>query len=140
MLEVMGLVVAKRQVTLHPQVSGEIVQINPALVPGYTISVDETAIRLDDRDYHIALQRMASNVTKARADLLLEQGRQAIARQEYELTGRQLSSDDENLVLRRPQLQSAEAALALAEADLAQANLSLERTTIKPPLMVRLSN
>lgn len=133
MLEVMGLVVAKRQVTLHPQVSGEIVQINPALVPGYTISVDETAIRLDDRDYHIALQRMASNVTKARADLLLEQGRQAIARQEYELTGRQLSSDDENLVLRRPQLQSAEAALALAEADLAQANLSLERTTIKPP-------
>ena len=132
-VEVMGLVVAKRQVTLHPQVSGEIVQVNPALIPGYTVSVDETIIRLDDHDYRIALQRMASNVAKARADLLLEQGRQTIARQEYELTGHQLSSDDEGLVLRRPQLQAAEATLALAEADLAQANLALKRTIIKPP-------
>ena len=132
-VEVMGLVVAKRQVTLHPQVSGEIVHVNPALVPGYTVSVDETIIRLDDHDYRIALQRMASNVAKARADLLLERGRQTIARQEYELTGHQLSSDDESLVLRRPQLQATEAALALAEADLAQANLALKRTIIKPP-------
>ncbi|GAA4651644.1 efflux RND transporter periplasmic adaptor subunit [Kistimonas scapharcae] len=132
-VEVMGQVVAKRQVTLYPQVSGEIIQVSPALVPGYTVSVDETVIHLDNSDYRIALQRMASNVAKANADLLLEQGQQAIARQEYELTGRKLSPADESLVLRQPQLQAAEAALALAEADLAQANLSLERTTIKPP-------
>ena len=132
-VEVMGQVVAKRQVTLYPQVSGEITQVSSALVPGYTISVNETVIRLDDRDYRIARKRMASNVAKANADLLLEQGQQAIARREYELTGRKLSPADESLVLRQPQLQAAEAALALAEADLAQANLSLKRTTIQPP-------
>jgi len=63
-----------------------------------------------------AIQQRASEVLKAQNELVkaeaalrIEQGQQAVARREYELLGKKLSEADLDLVLRKPQLLTAEA-------------------------------
>jgi multidrug efflux pump subunit AcrA (membrane-fusion protein) len=66
-------------------------------------------------------------------DFKVEQGNQAVAQQEYELLGEVISEEDRELVLREPQLASAEAAQASAKAALKKAQLDLTRCDIKTP-------
>ena len=72
-------------------------------------------------------------VSAAKSSLQLEAGQQKIARMEYEITGQKLEPEEEALVLRQPQLQSARATLQQAETKLALARLNLQRTRIQAP-------
>lgn len=130
----MGTVTASRQVTLKSRVSGEVQHLSPNFLPGGRISKGDEILRLDTTDYEVELQKAQSALETAMADLAIEQGSQTIAREELKLlsvtVGDVVPTD---LVLRKPQLLQAQAAVASAEADLRKARIDLERTVVTAP-------
>ncbi len=132
-IDALGTVIPARDVTLSPQVSGEVIEMSENLVPGGRFRKGEILLKLDPRDYAYAVQQKASEVTRARAALTLEEGNQDVAQREYEVLGQELSEADKILVFRQPQLEAAKGELSAARAMLGDANLDLERTVVKAP-------
>lgn len=132
-VEVMGQVAPAREIMLGSRVGGQIVEQADAFTPGRHVDEGEMLLRIDPADYETVLQQRRSELQQARADLELEQGQQAVARQEFELLGEEIDAGNEALVLREPQLNQARARVAAAEAALRQAQLDLERTRIRAP-------
>jgi RND family efflux transporter MFP subunit len=128
-----GVVVPAQQVTLRPQVSGQIVKISPDVVPGGIVRAGQKLIEIDHRDYEILVRQRQSDVAKADRDLKVEEGNQAVAKREYELLGEVITEQDRELVLREPQLASMEAAKQSAEAALEKARLDLARCDVLAP-------
>jgi len=131
--EVMGTVMAARESTLYPMVSGPIVAVSDQYMPGGQFKTGEEIVRIDKADYQLNLRKQQAVVAEAQAALQEELGEQAVAKREYELLDRKLTAADKALVLRQPQLASARAALDSAEADRDQAELDLARTRITAP-------
>jgi RND family efflux transporter MFP subunit len=132
-IQAMGEVIPARQIDLKPQVSGEVIAISENLLPGGLFRSGQTILKIDPADYELAVSQLSSEVVQAESDLEVERGSQSIARNEFELLAREVSEEDLDLVLRRPQLKSVRAALTLTHAKLEKAKLDLERTTIKAP-------
>jgi RND family efflux transporter MFP subunit len=129
----MGTVTPARDIVLSPRVDGEIVERAPGFTPGGFVEKGELLLRIDPADYENDVAQRRSELQQAVADLELEQGRQNVAEQDYELFGGDLAGQNEALVLRQPQLNSARARVDAARAVLAQAELELERTSIEAP-------
>lgn len=132
-IEAWGHVQPAQQITLRPQVSGEIVAVNPELVPGGRFSKHDTILRLDPSDYALAVRQRQTDLAKARAELLLEEGNQVVAKQEFDLLGESIKEQEKALVLRLPQLNEMQADVDAAAAALQTAKLALSRTVIKTP-------
>lgn len=128
-----GEVMPAQRLTLRPRVAGRVVSQGEGFEPGAVVPESAPLLRLDAADYRLAVEQAQSALTRAEADLALEQGRQAVARREYQLLGEDVGEAERRLILRQPQLQTAQAAVAAAEADLADARLNLARTTIEAP-------
>jgi len=128
-----GIVMPAQQVSLRPQVAGLIVELSSDVIPGGIVKAGQNLMQIDHRDYDILVQQRQYDVARALKDFKVEQGNQAIAQQEYELLGEVISEEDRELVLREPQLASAEAAQASATAALKKAQLDLTRCDIKAP-------
>jgi RND family efflux transporter MFP subunit len=129
----MGTVAAVCNVDLKPQVSGEIIELNPNLVPGGHFRKGQTLLKIDPTDYRLTVRELATDVAKAESDLQLEQGNQLVAQKEYQLLGETVSDVEEALMLRRPQLENLRATLEAARAKLDRARVDLGRTEIKAP-------
>jgi RND family efflux transporter MFP subunit len=134
-VHVMGTVVASEEVVLQPRVSGEIVKLSPKFVPGGRFEAGEFILQIDPKDYELAVEQAQSQVAQAEYERKLEQGHQEIARHEWELLGAKdaASELDLELALRKPHLMKAEANVKAAEAALGDAQLDLDRTTIRAP-------
>jgi RND family efflux transporter MFP subunit len=128
-----GIVKPAQEVTLRPQVTGQIVELSDNVVPGGIVHAGQKLMTVDHRDYEILVRQRQYDVSKAVKDLKVEQGNQAIAKQEYELLGETIADDDRELVLREPQLASARAAQESAEAALQKAELDLTRCDVNAP-------
>ncbi|MHC4432893.1 MAG: efflux RND transporter periplasmic adaptor subunit [Planctomycetota bacterium] len=128
-----GVVMPAQQVTLRPQVIGKVVKLSADLVPGGIVRDGQKLLEIDRRDYDVLVRQRQSDVAKALRDLKVEQGNQAIARQEYELLGESVAEEDRELVLRQPQLASALAAHESAQAALEKAQLDLARCDVNAP-------
>jgi RND family efflux transporter MFP subunit len=128
-----GIVMPAQQVSLRPQVTGQIVEISDDVVPGGIVKAGQSLMRIDHRDYEILVRQRQYDVASAEKDFKVELGNQAIAQQEYEFLGEVISEEDRELVLREPQLVSAEAAVASARAALKKAELDLARCDINAP-------
>lgn len=122
-----GTVTARAEVTLTAQVSGEVVEVSPALVKGGFFSTGDVLLRLDPRDYELAADRDRAEVKQAESRLEREQAEAAVARRDWEEAG---LGEPNRMVLREPQVAEAEAGVAAARAQLAQTELELERTAI----------
>lgn len=85
--------------------------------------VDQSASLIEQRAADLAMKESA--LVQAEAALKIEQGQQAVAKREYELLGRAADGADRDLVLRRPQLQTAEAACGSARAATRSAEAAL---------------
>ena len=133
MVKAMGPVIPAQQVTLHPQVTGQIIDISDAIIPGGIIHAGERIMAIDRRDYEIAVEQRKADVANALKNLKVEQGNQAVARQEYELLGEIVTEEDRELVLREPHLASAQSALESTQAALRRAQLDLARCNITAP-------
>ena len=128
-----GIVQPSKDITLSPRVSGEIVRLTEAFTPGGFMEKGEVLLQIDPADYRNTLQLRQSDLRQAVADLEIEQGRQDVARQDYELVDEMVSLENTDLVLREPQLNSVKARLEAAQAAVNQAKLNLQRTTIRAP-------
>ena len=132
-LRAMGTVVAAQIIRLAPQVSGEIVRVSKEFLPGGRFVAGDLILQIDPRDYQFVMLQKAYDVAQAERDLKLELGQQSVAKREYELLKDAVEKEDQELVLRKPQLKSAEAALAAAKAYLDKAELDLKRTDVRAP-------
>jgi RND family efflux transporter MFP subunit len=132
-IEAMGTVRPAREVTLRPRIDGEVVELAAEFVPGGEVAAGDILLRLDEADYRIALEQRQSELQQALAALDIELGRQQIAERDYRQLDKELQPENRALVLREPQLKSAEAAVRAARAAVAQAQLDLERTAVRAP-------
>lgn len=132
-VEVMGTVKPARSVVVQPQVGGRIEWVNPDLVPGGVLDAGEELLRIESRDYELAVRQREVAVLQAESDLEIEMGEQEIARQDFELLGEEIPEDEQGLVLREPQLEKAKADLEAAKVALEAARLDLSRTRLRAP-------
>jgi RND family efflux transporter MFP subunit len=130
-----GTVKPRVQVQVVPQVSGKVVEAHAALVSGGFIAAEEPLVRIDDADYKLAVQKAEAQVAAAEVKLDLEIAEAQVARAEWE----SLHPDEPAppLVMRKPQINQAKAALAAAAAALSEAKLALKRTTVSVPFDCR---
>jgi RND family efflux transporter MFP subunit len=133
MIQATGVVRPAREIHLRPRVAGEVVEMSGAFVPGGFVKAGDLLLRIDEADFRILLQQRESELQQAIALLEIEHGRQDIAERDYRQLGKSLDEDNRALVLREPQLRSAEAGVQSARAALEQARLDLERTRITAP-------
>src|SRR5690606_17819963 len=89
-VEAYGVVRPAREVQIYPEVSGRIVKMHPALEPGGVIAEGDILVEIDPEEYELALDRALGALAEAEAALEVEQGRQLIAKREWELYGRDL--------------------------------------------------
>lgn len=128
-----GTVEPAKDITLSTQVGGEVINISDNFIPGSFVKKGEVLLQINPADYRNTLQLRMSDLKLAQADLSIEMGRQDVALKDYELIGDELSDENQELVLRKPQLETAKANIAAAEAAVQQARLDLQRTTIRAP-------
>jgi RND family efflux transporter MFP subunit len=137
-----GAVVPARSVALSAEVAGRVVWMAPELLPGGRIPANRPLLRIDARDYRLAVEQQYALVDRARTELEVERGRRKIAEREWELLGKGSggaagagsgSGSGGNLALREPQLRTAEVALKAAESGLERARLTVGKTSVSVP-------
>lgn len=128
-----GRVVPTRQARLSSQSGGRVVWQSPELRAGGRFHRGEAMLRVDARDYRLALEARRADVERASVDVDLERSRRDVARREWESFGGGEASDEAGLTLREPQQRAASVALAAAQSGLRRAQLDLSRTTIRAP-------
>lgn len=135
-----GTVQPRRVVGIVPQVVGKLQRVHPRLVQGGMIRAGETLLVIDPADYRLAVERAKALVAKAEQSLAMAQSSAKVAIKEWKLLGASASRGQGKpspLTLHEPQLRSAHAGLASAQADLKLARLSLSRTIIRAPFNLR---
>ena len=135
-----GTVQPVEDVILSPLVPGQIVRRDPAFIPGGFVQKGEVLLQIDPSDYRNTLELRKSELLQSETALATEMGRQQIAEQDLELINNDslfgdnpLSDNETQLVLRQPQLNAVKANIEAARASMNQAQLNLDRTTIRAP-------
>jgi RND family efflux transporter MFP subunit len=129
-----GVVTPRQKSEVIPEVSGKVTYVGENVVPGNLVQEGELLIKIDARQYKLAVAQRETELVKAEAALQSEQGSQDVARAEYKLLGKKLTDKNQDLVLRQPQLQIARANVNAAQAALEQAKLDLTRATLRAPI------
>jgi len=133
-----GIIEPARDIMLSTRVSGQIVNIAKLFTPGGFVKEGEMLVQIDPSDFRNELLLRKSELQQALADLKIEQGRQEVAEQDYELFDDTLTSENKSLVLREPQLNAVEASVTSARAAVQQAQLNLNRSTVSAPFDARI--
>jgi RND family efflux transporter MFP subunit len=130
-IETRGTVRPRTESTLIPEVSGRIMALSPSLRTGEFFEEGNLLLQIDPRDYQTAVTVAEAALAQARAALAEELARANQAQRDWRRLGEKGKPDE--LVLRKPQLAGARASVRSAEAQLARAQLDLERTTLRAP-------
>ncbi|NVK57987.1 MAG: efflux RND transporter periplasmic adaptor subunit [Alteromonadaceae bacterium] len=115
---------------LAAQVSGEVVEWNPALVAGGIIKRGELLFSIEPDAYEAALLQAESSLASAQAALIEEKALAEVAKREADTLARANVTD---LYLRKPQILSAQAALKAAQAQLKIAQRDLANCQVVAP-------
>lgn len=126
-----GPVEPRTETTLVAEVSGQIVSVSPNFIAGGFFRKGEVLLQIDPSDYETALLRAQATLASRKAQLADVKARSEQALKDWRNLGREGEPSD--LVLRKPQLAEAEAAVLAAQAELQQADRNLERTRIRVP-------
>lgn len=131
----MGTVVPAKQIVLKAPVGGEILDIAGGFTPGGFLEEGETAVRIDPQNYELTLLQKQKALSDAEYAARLEQGRQDVARREWNLLygGDRAEGAESDLALRRPHLEKVEADIRAARAEVELARLNLSKTAVKSP-------
>ncbi|GGI85607.1 efflux RND transporter periplasmic adaptor subunit [Shewanella gelidii] len=114
------------------EISGRIAWLAESFESGRVVKKGELLARLDDTSYQQAVSQAKADVATARLELLEEEREGEQARSEWQRSG--LSGEPSSpLVLRKPQLASAVAALENAQKTLEKAQRDLNFTHIQAP-------
>ena len=135
-----GTIRPKAEISLSPQVGGRLVQVSPSLSSGGSFLQGDVLMVIEPDSYENAVAIAQADVAQRRVDIALAEQEQIVAREEFRMLrtrqGRTEAADTSrstSLALREPQVEAARAALARAEAQLADAQLNLDRTVIRAP-------
>ena len=133
--EAAGTVIPARLVELQSEVEGRIIEQNPDLVPGGIVNKNDLLIQIDPLDYELQTNERLAELATARYELEVEEGRQIIAKEEWQLLKQELGNAQvsTHLALREPHLKNTHALLEAAKSRLAAAKLAEKRTTICAP-------
>ena len=132
-IEATGRVRPVREIEVRAQVGGPVDRVAPMFQPGGLFRRGELMLRIDPADFDLAVRNREAELAQAEAALAMEQGNQAVAREELAMLGGELDPAQRQLVLRQPQLVQSQAAIGRAVVALEQARLSLARTRITAP-------
>ena len=126
-----GTVVALAEVSIVPQVSGRVIEVEPDFYEGGLFEGLKTLFRIDPRDYELEVQRLQAEVARAKTALQLEEAEVEAALREWSQIKGDLPAPE--LVARKPQIAEAKANLKAAQAQLEEARLALARTRFDLP-------
>jgi len=134
-LSAFGTVQAHREVTVQAQVAGRVVEQHEKLLRGGILMKGDVLVRIDPRDYKLAVQQEDATLAKARFDLKVEEGRQVVASREWTLLESSIERNplSEELALRKPHLEEKKAQVRAAESRLERARIDFERTELRAP-------
>lgn len=132
-----AVVESRFNITIKSQVAGQIIYISPKFISGGFFDTDEVMMRIDPSDYELALAQAEVNVARAEQTLSLELEQGELARLDWEKYGEGEPSD---LVLRIPQIKTAEAGLKGAKAAYETQRIRLERTEVKAPFPLMIAS
>ncbi|MBS04215.1 MAG: hypothetical protein CMQ24_16130 [Gammaproteobacteria bacterium] len=126
-----GAIAVRGYVDLTPQVGGQVTEISPQLREGGEFSARQTLLRIDRRDFDLALEAANADVDTARSSLLLREAEGDAAVDNYRIL--HPNKPVPPLVAKVPQIEQAKAQLAAATARANTARLDLSRTTFALP-------
>jgi RND family efflux transporter MFP subunit len=126
-----GTVSPRTESTLIPEISGRILKISPSFREGAFFEAGQPLLQIDSSNYRLAITVAESQVAEMQLRLAEEQAKAKQAEKNWQRLGQGQQASD--LVLRKPQLASAKAALASVQALLKQAKLDQQRTRIIAP-------
>ncbi len=126
-----GEVRARTEIDLFPQITGRIAEVAPEFRAGGIFKKDDVLVRIEEADYELNVIRSKARVADAEQAMVREEAEAEMARRDWEELG--AGGEATPLTFREPQLAQARANLEAARADLADAELDLDRTRIIAP-------
>lgn len=136
--DVSGVVRAKNEIDIVPQVSGKVVNVSPVFFDGGAFDKDELLFEIEPDDYALQVQQKEALVYSARTLYELEWAKSRAAVMEWKREHATKKVPD--LVGRKLQLDEAKAKVRSAQAELENAQLNLERTKFALPFAGRVIN
>ncbi|MDK2920969.1 MAG: rane fusion protein multidrug efflux system [Desulfonauticus sp.] len=127
-----GVIEAREIGSLTPQVSGKVLYISPKLKPGSTVKKGELLLKIDPKDYQLALAQAQNNLIQAESNLILIQAQARQAIEAYKLEHGP-EAQVPPLIAKEPELKQALANKEIALTKLKQAELNLKRTELFAP-------
>ena len=133
-LHAKGTVVPAQEIELQAELGGRVIWQSRELVPGGRFKVNQPIVKVDPRDYQLAVESARSQVNQAKLELSLEKRRGEVAKREWDSFGEMDVSDEQRaLAQREPQLEATRLALKAAQSGLKKAQLDLTRATLRAP-------
>ena len=80
-----GTVRPRKQLDITPQVSGVVLEVSPNLISGGFVAEGELLLRIDPRDYELAVERARAEGARATYELTRASEEAEVARQEWEM-------------------------------------------------------
>ena len=125
-----GVVESRREVMLASEVGGRVIRISPQLMEGGRVNKGDLLVEIDPADYRAKVAMSKAALADARLALEVEKAKAVQAKRDWDKLGRGEASD---LVLRKPQIESAEARIDSAIAEVERSERDLERTKVLAP-------
>jgi RND family efflux transporter MFP subunit len=123
------------------EVSGKILSAHPQFTNGGVVKKDDILIKIDMKEYELALAQKKSLLAAAKLNLSLETAHQEVAADEFSRRQNtdEVSDNAKGLATRTQFLEKAKAEYAAALAEVKRAELALLKTTIRAPINGMLS-
>jgi len=125
-----GTALPRTSIRLVSEVSGKVVSVAESFDVGQIFAKGDVLLKIDARDYELALAQARSQVAQAQLRLQMEVKEADVVRREWELLNQ---GEPTGLQAREPQLASARAALEAALAAEEAAKRNLDRCEIRAP-------
>lgn len=129
-----GRVEPARKTQTASEVQGRVVVVSPKFEAGGVFDEDEVLLEVDGADYVAGLASARSSLADAQLLLVQEEARSEQAKRDWQKLGRGEPSD---LVIRKPQIESARAHVEAAQAAMEKAKRDLKRTKLRAPYHCR---
>ena len=130
-IESQGVVNPMQLTDLASEVSGKVKFLSPKFEVGQRFQVNEVILEIDSSDYEAVQAKAVAELADAKLALSKENALSEQALRDWKVLGKGKEPND--LVLRKPQLESALARVVSARAGLEKAERDLERTKIRSP-------
>ena len=137
-VSVTGTITVRNRVALTPQITGRVATVSPLLRPGGAFSAGEQLLRIEARDFELALRQAQADIANAISTLKLRRAEGDAARQNYAILNPGEAVPP--LVAKVPQIEQARAQLAAARARADIAVLDLSRTRFSLPFAGRITS